>query len=217
MSRRILALVMLSWLYFCASAFAQVQVTPVPGVPVPSGQGAPGQLSGGPVYAPSTTQPTLPPVQAQAPGYVVGAGDQIRITVFGEPELTGDYNVGAQGSISYALIGDVPVAGLSTEEVAALLATRLRDGYLQDPRVSVAVVTYRPFYILGEVQRPGTYPYAPDLTVMSAVATAGGFTYRANQRMGYIRSVGGSERRVVLTGNIPIRPGDTIRIGERWF
>lgn len=139
------------------------------------------------------------------------------MTVFGEPELTGDYLIGAQGTIAYALVGEVPLAGLSTDAAADAIADRLRGTFLHDPRVSVAVLAYRPFYILGEVQRPGAYPYSPDMSIMGAIATAGGFTYRANRRTAFISEPRGHERRVRVSGAVEIRPGDTIRITERWF
>jgi len=150
-------------------------------------------------------------------GYHIGAGDRISVTVFGEPDLTGEYSVGANGAIAFALLGDVQVRDLSTEEIGSLLAARLQEGFLLEPRVSVAVLSYRPFYILGEVQRPGAYPYAPDLTVLAAVATAGGFTYRANKRRVFIKRMGEEEQRMTLDGNTRVSPGDTVRIAERLF
>lgn len=156
---------------------------------------------------------------AEAPPYFLGAGDKVRITVYGEPNLTGEYNITTSGEISFPLIGNVKVAGQTIQQVQELLRTRLSNGYLLDPRVSAEVLTYRPYYILGEVGRPGQYPYTAGMTVQQAVATAGGFTYRANTRTAFIkRTLDTSEQKVDLReGPISVGPGDTIRIGERFF
>lgn len=149
--------------------------------------------------------------------YQLGAGDELRITVFGEAELTGQFRVGSQGTIAYPLVGDVYAAGLTVTEFTQSLQQALL-AYIRAPNVSVQVTNYRPFYILGEVQRPGTYPYSTDLTVLNAVATAGGFTYRANRRRVYIRRANEAEERSYpLTIATPVLPGDTVRIGERLF
>jgi polysaccharide export outer membrane protein len=150
--------------------------------------------------------------------YAIGPGDTLRITVFGEADLTGDYIVATNGSLAFPLFGEIAIAGLTPQQLSDAIATRLRDGYLREPRVATAVTSYRPFYILGEVQEPGTYPYAPGLDAMSAVAVAGGFTYRANRGHIFIRRLGEqTEQRHSLNDRVIIRPGDTVRIGERFF
>lgn len=149
--------------------------------------------------------------------YRLGPGDQLRITVFNEAELTGPYVVGSQGSIAYPLVGDVHAAGLTVQEFSDSLQEALAT-YIRQPNVSVEVANYRPFFILGEVQRPGTYPYSASLTVPNAVATAGGFTYRANRNRVFIRHANETdERSYPLTIATPVLPGDTVRIGERLF
>ncbi len=149
--------------------------------------------------------------------YRLGPADQLRVTVFNEPGLTGLFVVGSQGTIAYPLVGDIRAAGLTLTEFTEVLRTALGQ-YLRSPSVSVEVANYRPFFILGEVARPGTYPYAVDLTVLNAVATAGGFTYRANEHRVYIRHASqADERAYALTPSTPVLPGDTIRIGERMF
>jgi len=164
-----------------------------------------------------TTVPSTPPEVSQVAEYRLGPGDQLRITVFNEAELTGQYVVGSQGSISYPLVGDVRAAGLTVLEFTEALQQALTE-YIRQPNVSVEVANYRPFFILGEVQRPGTYPYSANLTVLNAVATAGGFTYRANRGRVYIRHANETEERVYpLTIATPVLPGDTVRIGERLF
>lgn len=151
------------------------------------------------------------------PEYRLGPQDQLRITVFNEPGLTGPFVVGSNGAVAYPLVGDVRAAGLTVPEFTEALRQALSQ-YVRAPNVSVEVANYRPFFILGEVQRPGTYPYSVNLTVMNAVATAGGFTYRANRGRVYIRHASENEERSYpLTVTTPVMPGDTVRIGERLF
>jgi polysaccharide export outer membrane protein len=164
-----------------------------------------------------STVPSTPADEVQPTEYQLGPGDQLRITVFGEPDLTGNYVVGSQGSIAYPLVGEVLAAGLTIPQFTTALQSAL-ETYVRQPNVSVEVANYRPFFILGEVQRPGTYPYSANLTVLNAVATAGGFTYRANQGRVFIRHAGEqSEHSYRITIATPVLPGDTIRIGERLF
>lgn len=161
-------------------------------------------------------QSTQPPQAANA--YQLGPGDRLLITVFGEEELTGEYAIGANGALTFPLIGDVPAAGLTPQQLSNAIAERLRGGYLREPRVASNVISYRPFYILGEVENPGTYPYVAELDVLSAVAIAGGFTYRANRRRVFIRRAGQSEEDSIrLDERVQVGPGDTVRIGERFF
>jgi polysaccharide biosynthesis/export protein len=149
--------------------------------------------------------------------YRLGAGDQLRISVFGEPDLSNLYIVGSQGVIAYPLVGEVRAGGLTLAEFTVELQNALAS-YVRAPNVSVEVANYRPFYILGEVQRPGTYPYSANLTVLNAVATAGGFTYRANRSRIYIKHASEPEEREYrLTSATLVLPGDTVRVGERLF
>ncbi len=150
--------------------------------------------------------------------YHLGAGDKVRIIVFGEASLTGEFFVSGGGKIAYPLIGDVDAQGLTIPQLQGAIETKLADGYLRQPKVSAEVLNYRPFYILGEVMKPGEYPYTNGLTVLNAVATAEGFTYRADTRKVYIkRATTLGEREFPLTTATPVEPGDTIRIGERFF
>ena len=149
--------------------------------------------------------------------YKLGPGDQIRITVFNEPDLTGPFTVGSQGTIAYPLVGSIRAGGLTIPEFTQALQTALAE-YVRSPSVAVEITNYRPFFILGEVQRPGTYAYSADLTVLNAVATAGGFTYRANRGRVFIRRASETvEHEYQLTVATPVLPGDTVRIGERLF
>lgn len=171
----------------------------------------------GALLASCGTVPATPIDVAQPTEYRLGAGDQLRITVFNEAELTGQYVVGSQGMISYPLVGDVRAAGLTIVEFTENLRQSLLE-FIRSPNVSVEIMNYRPFFILGEVQRPGTYPYSANLTVLNAVATAGGFTYRANRSRVFIRHAGEQEEHSYpLTIATPVLPGDTVRIGERLF
>ena len=150
--------------------------------------------------------------------YHLGAGDKLRIIVFGEDSLTGEFFVSGGGKIAFPLIGDIEAVGLTIPELQAAIAAKLSDGYLKQPRVSAEVLNYRPFYILGEVMKPGEYPYTNGLTVLNAVATASGFTYRADTHKVFIkRAATSGEQQSPLTPATPVLPGDTIRIGERFF
>lgn len=150
--------------------------------------------------------------------YVLGPGDQVRVIVFNEPALSGDFFISGDGDMPLPLVGSVPAGNKTTKDVAADYARLLADGYLRDPRVSMEVITYRPFFILGEVIKPGQYPYASGMTVLNAVATANGFSPRAKKTRVYIRRKGEEgELEYELTANLRVLPGDTIRIGERYF
>jgi polysaccharide export outer membrane protein len=152
------------------------------------------------------------------PQYRLGPDDKVRVITFGEDALSGEFAIGSSGKVSLPLVGDVQGAGLTVTEFQAEVENALKNGYLKDPRVSVEVLTYRPFYILGEVQKPGEYPYTNGLTVLNAVATANGFTYRANTKKVFIkRADSGKEEVYPLSSTTPVAPGDTIRIAERFF
>ena len=151
-------------------------------------------------------------------GYRLGPGDEIKITVSGEPTLSGSKVVDGQGAINMEYIGAVAVRNLTLREVQTAIENKYRDGYLNEPRVMTEMVKGRPFYILGEVNKPAEYPFTSGLTVMNAIAAAGGWTYRANQRNVMITSASdGVEREVQLTPTTPVRPGDRIRVRERLF
>jgi polysaccharide export outer membrane protein len=165
-----------------------------------------------------TQEADAPMAAAASDSYHLGPGDRVRITVFGEADLTGEYDIATDGALTFPLVGEVPAMGLTAEELSEEIALRLRRGYMREPRVVSSVISYRPFYILGEVENPGTYPYAANLDVMRAVAIAGGFTYRANRRRVFIRRAGQSgEEALSLRGTVYVQPGDVVRIGERFI
>lgn len=150
--------------------------------------------------------------------YRLGVADKVRVTVFGEAALTGEFLIGGNGKISLPLIGETRAAGLTIGEFQQEVAHALQDGFITHPRVSAEVLNYRPFYILGEVNAPGEYPYTNNLTALNAVATAGGFTYRADNRRVFIkRADADAEEAFRLTTSTRVAPGDTIRIRERLF
>lgn len=162
----------------------------------------------------------LPPLQpAETNQYRLGAGDTVRIITFGEDSLTGEFRVGDSGSIALPLIGPVRALGASTQELEQRVAQALkRSNLLRNPSVAVEVITYRPIYVLGEVNRPGQYPYQPGMTVVGAAAVAGGFTYRAVD--GYasvVRTAGGEAVEGKATRHASVMPGDVITIFERRF
>ena len=147
------------------------------------------------------------------------AGEKIKITVYGEESLTGDYDINPSGYVAMPLIGAIRAAGRSQSEFAKDIANRYqRGGFLQDPHVSVAVVQFKPFYVLGEATTPGEYPFRSGLNVHTAVAMAGGFTYRASRKYVLIRHTGEEVwKEYSLAEPVPIAPGDLIRVPERYF
>jgi polysaccharide export outer membrane protein len=156
----------------------------------------------------------------QAPVYHLGAGDQVRIITFGEDQLTGEFRVDDQGQIALPLLGSVQAAGLTTHELDQRVAGGLKQRkLLSDPSVSVEILAYRPIFVLGEVARPGEYPYQPGMTMLTAVAVAGGFTYRAFQD--YASDIRTTDKTNAVEGLINprsfIAPGDVIRVYERRF
>ena len=158
-----------------------------------------------------------PSFSASGP-YVLGPNDKVRVKVYGEPDITGEYEVDGNGRVSIPLAGRVQAAGKTTKQLEAAIRAALSKGIVRDPRVNVDVATYRPYYILGEVKNSGEYPYKVGLTIMDAVAAAGGFTYRANEHKVYLRRAGvGREEEYTLNAPVLVYPGDNIRIPERYF
>jgi len=159
-----------------------------------------------------------PSITAGAPIYRLAADDKVRVNVYGEEGLTGTYVIGSNGDLSYPLLGAVKAAGLSVPELQAVLTGRLRREFVKDAKVSVDITEYRPFFVLGEVSRSGQYPYRVGLTVNAAVATAGGFSYRANRKVVAIQHLNQpGEVRYRLDPSLQVLPGDTVRVLERFF
>jgi polysaccharide biosynthesis/export protein len=156
---------------------------------------------------------------AEAVSYRLGAGDQVRIITFGEENLTGEFRVNDSGNIALPLLGAVHAAGLTSGELEAAVAAALRRGNLvRNPSVAVEVIAYRPIYVLGEVNKPGQYPYQPGMTVVTAVAVGGGFTYRAIENYAaVVRTVDGAAIEGRASRQSYVQPGDVITIFERRF
>ncbi len=150
--------------------------------------------------------------------YTLDTGDKVKVTVYGEDDLSGEYDVDGSGNVRLPLIGQVKAAGLTQHEFEIAIAAQLAQGYLINPKVSVQVTGYRPFSILGEVNKPGEYPFENGMTVLNAVALAGGYTYRADQSTVYVRRKGSlREEPQPADDRTRIFPGDTIRVDERIF
>lgn len=150
--------------------------------------------------------------------YLLGPTDRIRLKVYGEADITGEYEVDSNGFVSIPLAGHVKAAGLTTRQLEKGITSALAKGIVRDPRVNVEIALYRPFYILGEVKKSGEYPYRMGLTVMDAVATAGGFTYRANESKVYLRRSGSTVEEIyALDSPVLVFPGDNVRVPERYF
>jgi polysaccharide export outer membrane protein len=164
--------------------------------------------------------PTLSATAAEAPRgpYRLGLGDKVRINVYGQPGLSGEYQVSGGGTVNMPLIGEVPAVDLTAKELEATLIARYGDGFLQNPSIVVEVYDFRPFFVLGEVERPGSYPAREGTTLLGAIATAGGYTYRANTKRIFIQRAGEStEYEVDPKSIISVNPGDVIRVAERYF
>jgi polysaccharide export outer membrane protein len=150
--------------------------------------------------------------------YLLDAGDRLRITVFGQEGLTNAYSVDAAGNVTLPLVGTLAARGMTTEQLSLSLSERLKQGYIREPKVAIEVEAYRPFFIHGEVTTPGQFAYVANMTVENAVAIAGGFAPRADRsKVTVSRTVGGQTTHATVGLSYPLRPGDTLRIGERWF
>jgi polysaccharide export outer membrane protein len=147
--------------------------------------------------------------------YRLGPGDEVDIQVLDEESISGSRKLNGNGTLSMPLIGKVEANGLTAGELESRLRTKLTE-YMRDPRVSIQVLSYRPVYLVGEVRKPGSYPYVDGMTVINAIATAGGFTYRARENRFIIdrKSTGES---VAAEPHTPLLPGDTITVVERYF
>lgn len=166
-----------------------------------------------------TNTPTADKYAAEdrAVEYRLGSGDTVAINVFGDESLSGEHNLDGEGNLTMPLVGGVSANGLTPAELQQKLETQLAE-YMQDPRVTVQVVEYRPFYIVGEVRKPGSYPYVEGMTVVNAVALAGGYTYRAKKEDYLLRRKDEDDSQALLAKDLtPVLPGDVITVRERYF
>ena len=157
--------------------------------------------------------------ELQQTSYTLGVGDKVRIITFGNEALTGEFRVNDSGKIAMPLLGSVPAAGKTPEQLQTTIAGDLESrNLLHKPNVSVEITDYRPVFVLGEVNRPGEYPYKPGMTFLSAVSTAGGFSYRAvTDEASIVRNTGGTTAEGTVTRRSLIQPGDVITVFERHF
>ncbi len=167
--------------------------------------------------APGRDLPLLP--QATTTDYRLGPGDVVRLITFGEDQLTGEFHVADSGAVALPLVGPVRAAGLTPAQLERAVAEALRRGaMLRDPSVSAEVIAYRPIFVLGEVNKPGQYPYQPGMTMVSAAAVAGGFTYRAlDSYASVVRTTGGTVMEGRAMRQSFLQPGDVVTVYERWF
>jgi len=147
--------------------------------------------------------------------YILGTGDAVRVTVFGHEDLSGEFEVAGSGRVSLPLVGELQASGMTTRQLEQAIVEKLQPDYLKNPRVAVEVLNYRPFYILGEVNQPGSYAYVNGMRVINAVALAGGFTYRADEDDLWITRAGGAREKATQT--TIVRPGDVVEVPERFF
>lgn len=149
--------------------------------------------------------------------YRLGIGDKLKITVYGEENLSGPFEVNAFGQVSLPLVGEMPAKGLGLDDFRNQLTHKLAGGYLKNPKVSVEMMTYRPIYVHGEVKNGGEFQYKNGVSLRDAVAMAGGYTYRADQGYLYIGREGEPDVAVRMPADVPVLPGDNIRVPERFF
>jgi len=176
---------------------------------------------GSPLFAEENSQePTSnhPPSSFVNEVYKLGSGDLLKITVFNQADLSGEYTINGAGQIALPLIGDVNTKDLTVKQVEQAIANKLKPDFLLNPRVNVQVLNYRPFYILGEVKQPQSYPYVDGMTYLNAVAIAGGFTYRAKEdHVMVIRMNDPKKNEIRLNMDEKVMPGDVIHVEERFF
>lgn len=170
------------------------------------------------MFAAACTQRPMPTALATTEaenGYYLGPGDKVRINVFGDEALSGEHQVSANGEIAMPLIGNVVATNVTPDQLREKIESRLAE-YMRDPKVSVNTITYRPVYVVGEVKSPGRYEYEDGMTVINAIAVAGGYTYRAKKEA-YIIDRKATGESVAATANSPLWPGDVITVRERYF
>jgi polysaccharide biosynthesis/export protein VpsN len=151
----------------------------------------------------------------QPAGYRLGSGDEVKVTVFNHADLSGQFTVSGEGMLSLPLVGNVEAGGLTPDQVEAKIKQALEPDYLKNASVSVEVLNYRPFYILGEVNKPGSYPYVAGMRVVNAVALSGGYTVRASQGKIFIER--GGQKKIPADPQTVVLPGDIVHVPERFF
>lgn len=174
------------------------------------------------VQAPAAPAPhgQAPPLSATTPrlsDYVLGVGDKVRIITFGEDDLSGEFEVSSTGAIAMPLIGEIHAAGITVSQLQGRIVAALSGGYMKNPHVGVEVLNYRPFFIVGEVMKPGSYNYVNGMTVINAVALAGGYTYRADKDDIKVKHGGPDAKEEPASEGSTVLPGDVVNVPERFF
>ncbi len=169
----------------------------------------------GGVSLPAETAPME--ISNPSDSYVIEPGNRVRVIVFNEPTLSGDFSVDPSGNLAMTLVGNIPASGVPPKVLGQRIEAVLKkDGYLQSPKVAVEVQSFRPFYVLGEVRQPGEFPYTNGMTVLSAVAKAGGYDYRAWEgEVLLVRVVDGKQKEFRAVERTPILPGDIVKVPQR--
>lgn len=150
--------------------------------------------------------------------YVMDSGDTVRVTVFGEPDMSGEFKVDATGRLNLALIGPIDVRNLTTDQARQKIHDAYLDGYLRHPDIAIEIIAFRPFFIMGEVNQPGSYDYVSGMNVLNAIAVGGGLTYRGNEDDIEILR-GNDASRIIIPATLTtiVMPGDIVRVAERYF
>lgn len=159
---------------------------------------------------------TAAPSLAQQADYVLGSGDKIRVVVFGNDDLSGEFVIDGTGQVSLPLIKEIKATGRTLRQLEVAIVNKLKPDFLKNPRVSIEVLNYRPFYIIGQVKNPGSYPYVAGMSVVNAIALAGGYTYRAREKKVLITRSNDGKQRPANHGT-KVLPGDVIEVPERFF
>ncbi|HET7609146.1 MAG TPA: polysaccharide biosynthesis/export family protein [Gammaproteobacteria bacterium] len=159
------------------------------------------------------------PATGRPSAYRLALGDKVKITVFNEPEMSGEFQVNSRGNVALPLAGNVAAVNKTVDQFKHAVAAKLSGKYVRNPRIGVEVVTYQAINVIGEVKNAGQYPYRPGLTMRDAVAMAGGYTYRANTHTLYVRHAGAPAEHTIDVDGVPppIEPGDNVRVPERYF
>jgi len=201
-------------LVLSAGLLAACSSSPAPSVPAPPVAAASTGSAGG-VATPTDAAAAAETVA----GYALGPGDRVRLTVFRHEDLSGEFDVDGEGFLAMPLVGEIRAAGMNARQLESGIEALLKEGgYLVNPQVSIEVLNYRPFYIIGEVNTPGSYPYVNGMSVLTAVALAGGYTYRAREdRVSITRANDPQRREYRAAPDTPVLPGDIIKVPERLF
>ena len=175
-------------------------------------------LGWAPLWAQQVLDAPVPALGASDATYQLDAGDRIKVNVFNQPDLSGEFQLDSKGQFVMPLIGRVDAEGLTAARLETLLVSKYKPDYLVSPRIFVQVLNYRPYYLIGEALKTGAFPYVAGMTYLTAIATAGGFTYRAKKDYVYvIRADDPQQKEIKLSVEEKIQPGDIIRIAERLF